>query len=128
MKSILDFPRARLEARPITIVTAYDVLMARAVARSNADAILVTGDSVNMVGEALAAGRPVHVYEPRGGHRKITAYIDALVSQGLARRWQGRLESALDVLVDGAAALRIAADALFPAMARRGGLGRLRRC
>ncbi|HVU19033.1 MAG TPA: 3-methyl-2-oxobutanoate hydroxymethyltransferase [Candidatus Didemnitutus sp.] len=48
MKSILDFARARLDGRPITVVTAYDVLMARAVAASEADAILV-GDSVAMV-------------------------------------------------------------------------------
>ncbi|HEY4302134.1 MAG TPA: 3-methyl-2-oxobutanoate hydroxymethyltransferase [Candidatus Didemnitutus sp.] len=48
MKTILDFARARHEARPIAVVTAYDVLMARAVAASEADAILV-GDSVAMV-------------------------------------------------------------------------------
>jgi uncharacterized protein len=59
---------------------------------ANADAIIVTGDSVNMVGESLAAGVPVHVYEPTGGHRKFTAYIDALVERGAVRRWQGHLE------------------------------------
>ena len=60
---------------------------------SNANSILVTGDSVNMVGEALAAGVPVHVYEPSGGHKKITAYIDALVACGAVRRWQGQMEN-----------------------------------
>jgi len=59
---------------------------------ANADSIIVTGDSVNMIGESLASGAPVHVYEPCGGHRKITAYIDDLVAQGLVRRWRGRLE------------------------------------
>jgi uncharacterized protein len=60
---------------------------------ANADSILVTGDSVNMVGEALAAGVPVHVYEPSGGHKKITAYIDALVARGAVRRWHGQMEN-----------------------------------
>jgi 3-methyl-2-oxobutanoate hydroxymethyltransferase len=52
MKSILEFARARQEARPIVLVTAYDVLMARIVAGSEADAILV-GDSVAMVVHGL---------------------------------------------------------------------------
>jgi uncharacterized protein len=59
---------------------------------ANADAMIVTGDSVNMVGEALTTGVPVHVYEPSGGHRKITAYIDDLVQRGAVRRWRGQLE------------------------------------
>ena len=48
MNRIQDFSRARLEARPIVVVTAYDVLMARLAAESGVDAILV-GDSVAMV-------------------------------------------------------------------------------
>lgn len=59
---------------------------------ANADALVVTGDSVNMVGEAVATGVPVHVYEPSGGHRKITAYLDRLESLGAIRRWRGQLE------------------------------------
>jgi len=58
-----------------------------------ADAILVTGDSVNMMAEAVATGAPVHIYEPGGGHPKMTAYIDDLVASGAARRWQGQIES-----------------------------------
>lgn len=57
-----------------------------------ADSIVVTGDSVNMVGEALASGVPVQVYEPSGGHRKITGFIDKLVAAGHVRRWAGGLE------------------------------------
>lgn len=57
-----------------------------------ADAIIVTGDSVNMVGEAAATGAPVHVYEPSGGHRKISGYLDRLEALGVIRRWRGRLE------------------------------------
>lgn len=48
MKTILDFARAKREQQPITMVTAYDALMARLVARSEIDAILV-GDSAAMV-------------------------------------------------------------------------------
>jgi 3-methyl-2-oxobutanoate hydroxymethyltransferase len=52
MKSILDFNRARQEGRPIVMVTAYDAAMARLVAASEADAILV-GDSAAMVVHGL---------------------------------------------------------------------------
>lgn len=59
---------------------------------ANADAILVTGDSVNMVGEATATGAPVHVYEPSGGAPKITRFLDGLAQHGAARRWRGQVE------------------------------------
>ena len=59
---------------------------------AHADAILVTGDSANMVGEACATGAPVHVYEPSGGHPKVTRYLDRLTEVGAVRRWAGRLE------------------------------------
>lgn len=52
MKSILDFNRARQEGRPIVMITAYDAAMARIVAASEADAILV-GDSAAMVVHGL---------------------------------------------------------------------------
>jgi len=52
MKSILDFARAHREARPVVMVTAYDAAMARIVAESEADAILV-GDSAAMVVHGL---------------------------------------------------------------------------
>ncbi len=58
-----------------------------------ADAVLVTGDSANMVGEATATGAPVHVFEPTGGRSgKLSRFIDALVARGAARRWAGRIE------------------------------------
>lgn len=59
---------------------------------SNADRILVTGDSVNMIGEAAATGVPVHVIEPHAPRRKITAYLDALEEAGVVRRWRGPFE------------------------------------
>ena len=58
-----------------------------------ADAILVTGDSANMVGEAAASGAPVHVYEPSGGSTKLTAHLEGLIGAGAARRWRGAIES-----------------------------------
>jgi 3-methyl-2-oxobutanoate hydroxymethyltransferase len=48
VKNILDFSRAKREQHPIVMIAAYDALMARLVAESQADAILV-GDSVAMV-------------------------------------------------------------------------------
>ena len=48
MKTILDFARAKREQQPIVMLTAYDALMARLVAATDVDAILV-GDSVAMV-------------------------------------------------------------------------------
>jgi uncharacterized protein len=60
---------------------------------AHADAILVTGDSVNMVGEATATGAPVHIFEPSGGGGgKIGGYIDALERLGAVRRFAGRIE------------------------------------
>ena len=59
---------------------------------AHAEAIVVTGDSVNMLGEACATGAPVHVYEPSGGHPKVTRYIDRLTEEGAVRRWAGSLE------------------------------------
>ena len=48
-----------------------------------ADAILVSGDSHNMVGEALAAGAPVHVVEPTGNPEKFRWTIHSLRKKGL---------------------------------------------
>ena len=60
---------------------------------AHADALVVTADSVNMMGEAIVTGMPVHIYEPSGGHPKISAFLARLVEAGWVRRWQGKLES-----------------------------------
>jgi 3-methyl-2-oxobutanoate hydroxymethyltransferase len=52
MKSILDFNRARQDGRPMVMVTAYDAPMARIIAASEADVLLV-GDSAAMVVHGL---------------------------------------------------------------------------
>lgn len=54
-----------------------------------ADAIVVTADSVNMVGEAVATGRPVMVFEPSGGSAKITAFLTGLDRLGAIRPFTG---------------------------------------
>jgi mitochondrial fission protein ELM1 len=59
---------------------------------ANADRLVVTGDSVNMVGEAVATGVPVHVIEPLAPRRKIRAYLAALKTAGAIRIWRGPFE------------------------------------
>jgi len=74
-----------------------------------ADAILVTGDSANMVGEATATGAPVHIFEPTGGaSRKLGSAIDELIRLGAARRFEGRIESFVYEPIDSSG--RIAAE------------------
>lgn len=43
-----------------------------------ADDIVVTGDSISMMGEAAATGRPIHIFQPSGGHRKFDRFLRAL--------------------------------------------------
>ena len=57
-----------------------------------ADAIVVTGDSVNMVSEACATGKPIHVFHLEGGSRKFSRFHAALETQGITRPFEGRLE------------------------------------
>jgi len=59
----------------------------------SADAIAVTCDSVNMVGEAAGTGKPVHVIELEGGSPKWTRFLSALYASGAARPFKGRFES-----------------------------------
>ena len=57
-----------------------------------ADAVVATGDSVNMVSEALATGRPVHVFDLPGESAKFGRFHRALRNAGLTRPFAGRLE------------------------------------
>jgi mitochondrial fission protein ELM1 len=59
-----------------------------------ADTLVVTSDSVGMVGEAAATGRPVLVYEPSGGHPKNTRYLDSLRLRGIVHEFTGQLAGA----------------------------------
>ena len=52
---------------------------------ANADWFVVTADSVNMVGEACATGRPVYVFHPKGGSAKFDRFHKSLVTAGYCR-------------------------------------------
>ncbi|MGL4243166.1 MAG: mitochondrial fission ELM1 family protein [Beijerinckiaceae bacterium] len=60
---------------------------------SHADHLVVTADSVNMLGEAAATGKPIHLFTPSGGHRKIAAFIAGLRDHGAVRPLTSTLES-----------------------------------
>jgi mitochondrial fission protein ELM1 len=57
-----------------------------------ADQIIVTCDSVNMVSEACATGKPVQVVHLPGGNRKFNEFHDAMRAAGYTRPFQGVLE------------------------------------
>ena len=52
---------------------------------AQAEALVVTSDSVNMVGEAASTGAPVFIYEPTGGAAKMSGFIGKLVDAGALR-------------------------------------------
>ncbi len=57
-----------------------------------ADAIIVTCDSVNMVSEACATGKPVHVVHLSGGNRKFNEFHARMENAGYTRPFAGKLE------------------------------------
>jgi mitochondrial fission protein ELM1 len=56
------------------------------------DYLVVTCDSVNMVSEALATGKPVYVSDLRGGTPKFARFHKQLNEAGLTRPFAGRLD------------------------------------
>lgn len=58
-----------------------------------ADFIVVTGDSVNMVSEACATGKPVYVFQLEGGSRKFSRFHATFQEKGITRPFEGRLEN-----------------------------------
>lgn len=60
---------------------------------ANADGLVVTAESVNMVGEALSTGKPVAVFRPGGGSRKIDQFLRGLDDLGVIRPFSGALET-----------------------------------
>ncbi|MFZ1102488.1 MAG: mitochondrial fission ELM1 family protein [Hyphomicrobiaceae bacterium] len=59
---------------------------------AHADALVAPADSVSMVGEACATGKPVYVLEPEGGSAKFGRFHAALRRHGATRPLPGRLE------------------------------------
>jgi mitochondrial fission protein ELM1 len=57
------------------------------------DAFLVTADSVSMVSEAAATGKPVHVIELEGGDAKFARFHALMRAAGITRPFAGRIES-----------------------------------
>jgi hypothetical protein len=57
-----------------------------------ADAVIVTADSVNMVTEATATGRPIHVVALDGGSEKFDRFHAAMREAGYTRPFTGRLD------------------------------------
>ena len=55
--------------------------------------IIVTADSVNMIGEACLPGVPVQVFALRGGSGKFNRFHDALMEAGITRPFDGELET-----------------------------------
>ena len=55
--------------------------------------MLVTGDSVSMVSEAAASGKPVHVIELEGGSEKFARFHQGMREAGITRPFSGAIES-----------------------------------
>lgn len=77
--------------------------------------IIVTADSVNMVGEACATDAPVQVFELAGGNRKFRQFHGEMQAAGFTRTFRGdltkRLSAPVNAIPDIAAALRRALEA-----------------
>ncbi len=58
-----------------------------------ADAVLATADSVSMVSEAAASGKPVHIVDLDGGSEKFARFHQAMRAAGITRPFTGAIES-----------------------------------
>jgi mitochondrial fission protein ELM1 len=58
-----------------------------------ADHILVTADSISMITEASASGKPVHVLPLEGGSKKFERFHQAMRAAGITRPFDGSLQS-----------------------------------
>jgi mitochondrial fission protein ELM1 len=57
-----------------------------------ADAVIVTADSVSMVSEAAATGKPVHIVPLVGGSAKFSRFHEAMLQAGITRPFRGEIE------------------------------------
>jgi uncharacterized protein len=58
-----------------------------------ADAVLVTADSISMISEAAATGKPVYILELDGNSRKFARFHKAMQAAGITRPFSGHIES-----------------------------------
>ena len=56
-----------------------------------ADALIVTQDSVSMTSEAIATNKPVYIFKLPGHSRRIGAFHDGLIAEGITRWFDGSL-------------------------------------
>jgi uncharacterized protein len=57
-----------------------------------ADAVLATADSVSMISEAAATGKPVHIFALDGGNAKFARFHRIMQDAGITRPFMGRIE------------------------------------
>lgn len=57
-----------------------------------AEAVLVTADSVNMVSEAAATGRPIHIFALAAPSEKARRFHASLAERGIVRPFAGEIE------------------------------------
>ena len=60
---------------------------------AHADAVVVTEESVNMISEAAATGKPVHLVSLEGGSAKFRRFRASLEADGVVRAFTGRIEN-----------------------------------
>jgi uncharacterized protein len=58
-----------------------------------ADAFMVTADSVSMISEAAATGKPVHILRLEGGNAKFVRFHQLMQQAGITRPFSDRIES-----------------------------------
>lgn len=74
-----------------------------------ADAVIVTCDSVSMISEACATGRPVYIVELAGpGSKRFRRFYEGFIAAGRVRRFEDKLERWRSAPLDEAA--RVAAE------------------
>lgn len=78
-----------------------------------ADAVLATADSVSMVSEAAATGKPVHILDLPGGNAKFARFHQAMREAGITRPFSGRIEAWSYPIPDDTARAGAALRALF---------------
>jgi uncharacterized protein len=81
--------------------------------------LVVTADSVNMLGEAAATGKPIHLFTPTGGHTKISSFVSGLVQHGAVRPLSGALETWSYDSLDATPVIAIAVAKAYAAMRRQ---------
>lgn len=57
------------------------------------DALVVTCDSINMISEACATGKPVHIYHFKGGSKKFMRFHRKISEKNMTRCFVGTIEN-----------------------------------